>query len=267
MALTRTECESPMAANLDIRRVQRNADKLIGIESRLNLVPVGPRCDNDAWNQTSSAANGTLAGVVGRASLADVSSVTSISIAPCGRQESVAGLFGIENEVFGARKRRLRWRWGPSSHSNRASARSAVRCARHAARPQHRRAGNSPSTGGAAMNPFKKPLQVTLLALVAMQLSACSRTVEWQVEVPLNTGETIWVKHESAYKLQVVGGNPLDLAYQSRLDRKNYLRVEGYAVPLCWGCKSDAYGNIPHAQRPVQIRRPQQPTKYRPFTC
>ena len=112
MALTRTGWESPMAANLNTRRVKRNADKLIGIESRRNLVPVGPRCDNDACNQTSSAANGTLAGAMGRASLADVSSVTSISIAACGRQESVAGLFGIEIEAFGARKRRLGWRWG-----------------------------------------------------------------------------------------------------------------------------------------------------------
>ena len=101
------------------------------------------------------------------------------------------------------------------------------------------------------MNPFKKPLQVTLLALAAMQLFACSKTVECQVEVPLNTGERIWVKHEATYNLQVAGGNPLDLAYQSRLDRKNYLRVEGYAVPLCWGWKSDAYGNTPHAQGPV----------------
>jgi hypothetical protein len=45
-------------------------------------------------------------------------------------------------------------------------------------------------------------------------LSACSKTVTWQEEVPLNTGEVIWVERTVTYKLQGAGGNPLDMAYR-----------------------------------------------------
>jgi hypothetical protein len=36
-----------------------------------------------------------------------------------------------------------------------------------------------------------------LLPLVA--ITACSKTVQWEEEVPLNTGETIWVKRSDTY--------------------------------------------------------------------
>ena len=51
-----------------------------------------------------------------------------------------------------------------------------------------------------------------LLPLVA--LSACSKNVQWEEEVPLNTGDVIWVKREVTYKLKGAGGNPLDMAYR-----------------------------------------------------
>lgn len=51
-----------------------------------------------------------------------------------------------------------------------------------------------------------------LLPLVA--LSACSKTVQWEEEVPLNTGEVIWVKRTVKYTYQGGAGNPLDLAYR-----------------------------------------------------
>ena len=50
-----------------------------------------------------------------------------------------------------------------------------------------------------------------LLALVA--LSACSKTVQWEEEVPLNTGETIWVKRSVVYSLQGESGNPMNIGY------------------------------------------------------
>lgn len=85
--------------------------------------------------------------------------------------------------------------------------------ARHAGRPQKRRAGNLPPDGDAAMNPLKKPLHMTLVALVIVQLSACSRTVQWEEEVPLNTGETIWVKRSGTYSFGSESGNPLRFGY------------------------------------------------------
>ncbi|MGY8903685.1 MAG: hypothetical protein ACKVIH_03960 [Burkholderiales bacterium] len=45
-------------------------------------------------------------------------------------------------------------------------------------------------------------------------LSACSRTVEWQEEVLLNTGEIIWVTRSVRYSIKGDAGNPADLAYR-----------------------------------------------------
>jgi hypothetical protein len=64
------------------------------------------------------------------------------------------------------------------------------------------------------MNPLKKPLRILLTLLAALQLTACSKTVQWEEEVPLNTGETIWVKRSVDYTLQGGAGNPLDIAYR-----------------------------------------------------
>ncbi|MGH8858024.1 MAG: hypothetical protein ACREXG_08345, partial [Polaromonas sp.] len=54
---------------------------------------------------------------------------------------------------------------------------------------------------------------VTLGALTVV-LSACSKTVTWEEEVPLNTGEMIWVKRTAVYTKQGGAGNPLDVAYR-----------------------------------------------------
>ena len=38
------------------------------------------------------------------------------------------------------------------------------------------------------------PIKLILIGLAMTALTACSKTVEWEEEVPLNTGETIVVK-------------------------------------------------------------------------
>lgn len=63
------------------------------------------------------------------------------------------------------------------------------------------------------MNRFKKPLQMLLAVGAALQLTACSKTVQWEEEVPLNTGETIWVKRSVVYSLQGESGNPMNIGY------------------------------------------------------
>lgn len=44
-------------------------------------------------------------------------------------------------------------------------------------------------------------LKLLLIGLVMTALTACSKTVQWEEEVPLNTGDVIWVKREVVYKL------------------------------------------------------------------
>lgn len=67
----------------------------------------------------------------------------------------------------------------------------------------------------------KKPLQIVLAMVVALQLAACSKTVQWEEEVPLNTGETIWVKRTVNYSVQGGAGNPLDMTYRPRRGGEN----------------------------------------------
>jgi hypothetical protein len=64
------------------------------------------------------------------------------------------------------------------------------------------------------MNRFKAFLKLILIMGTVMTISACSKTVQWEEEVPLNTGETIWVKRTVEYKLKGASGNPFDMAYR-----------------------------------------------------
>ncbi len=76
------------------------------------------------------------------------------------------------------------------------------------------------------MNRSSSPLRVLLLAVMAAtQLAACSKTVQWEEEVPLNTGETIWVKRTVKYTYQGAAGNPLMMAYRP---------VRGAVVEFDW---------------------------------
>lgn len=70
------------------------------------------------------------------------------------------------------------------------------------------------------MNRLKKPLQILLTVTAALQLSACSKTVQWEEEVPLNTGETIWVKRMDSYVKGSEPGNPLKMTWG--LDKRHY---------------------------------------------
>jgi len=69
------------------------------------------------------------------------------------------------------------------------------------------------------VNHFKKSLRILLLMIAALQVTACSKTVQWEEEVPLNTGETIWVKRSIVYSRQGGAGNPFDIAYRPESDQ------------------------------------------------
>lgn len=79
-------------------------------------------------------------------------------------------------------------------------------------------------------------LRILLAAIAVLHLTGCSKTVQWEEEVPLNTGETIWVKRTVKYTYQGGAGNPLDMAYRPERNQtiefawngKNY-RYEGDA--------------------------------------
>jgi len=60
---------------------------------------------------------------------------------------------------------------------------------------------------------MKTRLAPWLIAGLCMSLlSACSKTVTWQEEVPLNTGEVIWVERSMPWVYKGGFGNPFDMA-------------------------------------------------------
>ena len=69
------------------------------------------------------------------------------------------------------------------------------------------------------MNPFMKSLQILTLFIAVIYITGCTRTVQWEEEVPLNTGETIVVKRSGTYSYRSEAGNPLNYAH--RPDRRS----------------------------------------------
>jgi hypothetical protein len=59
------------------------------------------------------------------------------------------------------------------------------------------------------MNCFKLIVKLLTIVLVTTKLTACSRSVQWEEEVQMNTGETITVKRTGTYSIASESGNPL----------------------------------------------------------
>jgi hypothetical protein len=79
---------------------------------------------------------------------------------------------------------------------------------------------------------LKKTHFIWLSAIFLLLFATRSKTVQWAEEVPLNTGETIWVTRTVTYSLKGAGGNPFDIGY--RQDRMETLSFE-------WGGKKYTY--------------------------
>jgi hypothetical protein len=98
---------------------------------------------------------------------------------------------------------------------------------------------------------------VNILAplLAMLLLTACSKTVQWEEEVPLNTGETIWVKREVIYKYKGAGGNPLDMAYRPDWTEEISFEWKGKKYRYVGDARLMLLAISPHAQRPVMIAK------------
>jgi hypothetical protein len=88
------------------------------------------------------------------------------------------------------------------------------------------------------MNHIKKPLRILLAVVAATQLAACSKTVEWEEKVPLNTREVTWVKRSISYVRSSAYANPLQPSWKPEfetlafeLDKKKY-EWKGDSSPL-----------------------------------
>jgi hypothetical protein len=68
---------------------------------------------------------------------------------------------------------------------------------------------------------------LSAILLGSLLLAGCSRTVEWEEEVPLNTGETIIVKRSMPWIYKGGTGNPFDVAMRASYIQSIYLNYLG----------------------------------------
>lgn len=115
--------------------------------------------------------------------------------------------------------------------------------------------GRGVRDGGASMSRLKTLLRMLLALLAAMQLSACSKTVQWEEEVPLNTGEVIWVKRFVTYKYQGAGGNPLDMAYRPDWTEEIAFEWKDKKYRYVGDARLMLLAISPNTQRPVLVAR------------
>jgi hypothetical protein len=60
---------------------------------------------------------------------------------------------------------------------------------------------------------MKIPLKLLGMGAAVCQLIACSKTVQWEEQVPLNTGEVVSVKRTGTYAYESESGNPMKSRY------------------------------------------------------
>jgi hypothetical protein len=63
--------------------------------------------------------------------------------------------------------------------------------------------------------PTRSWAATSLVATVMLSVAGCTRSIEWDEEVPLNTGETVWVHRSGSLRFGSAPGNPLDFGYQA----------------------------------------------------
>jgi len=96
--------------------------------------------------------------------------------------------------------------------------------------------------------------RLVLAAFAVLQLAGCSKTVQWEEEVPLNTGETIWVKRTVRYTMQGGAGNPLDMAYRPERNQTIEFSWDGKDYRYEGGARISLLAISPQ-KRPVLVAR------------
>ena len=83
------------------------------------------------------------------------------------------------------------------------------------------------------MHHLKTVLRLLISITIGMHIAACSKTVHWEEQVLLNTGQTIWVERTVIYSRRDGAGNPLDVAYRPEKDQAiKRSSFSGVEIPL-----------------------------------
>ena len=103
-----------------------------------------------------------------------------------------------------------------------------------------------------------KLVRLLLIGLTISALTACSKTVQWEEEVLLNTGETIVVKRSLPWELQGGTGNPADIALRPNVDQQIYaFSYRGKDYRYSGGADVRWIAISPTTKNPVLVARPE----------
>ena len=105
------------------------------------------------------------------------------------------------------------------------------------------------------MTGTKRVFQILLALTGAMQLVACSKTVQWEEEVPLNTGEVIWVKRSMPWAYKGGFGNPFDMAMRATFNQTIGFKYSGKEYSYT-GKAQVLWIAIAPDQKPVLVANP-----------
>jgi hypothetical protein len=93
-------------------------------------------------------------------------------------------------------------------------------------------------------------MRVLLAAMAMLLLAGCTRSVEWQEEVPLNTGETIWVERQGSYRFGSKSASPLEFGFNAERVKKLQFDYRGkryaYATESSLQLLAISPDGIPH---------------------
>ena len=95
-----------------------------------------------------------------------------------------------------------------------------------------------PATVAAAGQKSRRTFLIGLWVMLGLPLSGCTRTIEWEEEVLLNTGESLSVQRQVDYTPGGAPGNPLDIGWNQK---------RGAEMRFSWKGRNYVFGehNIP----------------------
>lgn len=97
------------------------------------------------------------------------------------------------------------------------------------------------------------PKLFAIAALLA--LTACSKTIQWEEEVPLNAGGVISVKREVTYRLEGAGGNLFDIGYRPDWTEQLSFDWKGKKYRFAGDAQLILLAIAPQGDRPVLVAR------------
>lgn len=89
--------------------------------------------------------------------------------------------------------------------------------------------------------------------LAGVLLGGCSRTVTWEEEVPLNTGETIWVKRSMPWVYKGGFGNPFDMSMLPTREQTIRFKYSGSEYSYTGRANIHWIAVSPETKRPVLV--------------